>query len=259
MLNVSDLTMEFGGLKALSNVDLSILQGEIHGLIGPNGSGKTTLINVITGFYYPTRGKIALSQKNITAVPPYIVARLGLVRTFQNINLFPEMTVLENVLTGHFLHTTPSLLSVLLGLPVYKIKEQKTLELGKELLNFVGLYELKNMKAKNLPYGKQRILEIARALMTLPKFLILDEPVAGMNDQESDMVSNLIRKLRDNRGITILLIEHHMRFVMNLCEKLTVLSAGKVLARGKPDEIQRDQEVISVYLGTGRGNNAKNK
>ncbi|WP_448807426.1 ABC transporter ATP-binding protein [Aminobacterium colombiense] len=259
MLNVSGLTMEFGGLKALNNVDLFIDKGEIHGLIGPNGSGKTTLINVITGFYNPTGGKVGLREKDITGYSPYSVARLGMVRTFQNINLFPEMTVLENVLTGHFLHITPSLVSVIFKLPTYKEKERKTLKLGEEILSFVGLSEQKKMKAKNLPYGKQRILEIARALMTIPNFLVLDEPVAGMNDQESDMVSLLIRKLRDDRGVTVLLIEHHMRFVMSLCERLTVLNAGKVIARGNPEEIQKNQEVINVYLGTGRVRNARNK
>ena len=258
MLEVSGLTMEFGGLKALNNVFLSIKRQEIHGLIGPNGSGKTTLINVVTGFYVPTHGSIEFDGKGITGEPPYAIAKQGMVRTFQNINLFPEMTVLENVVTGHFFHFSPSLLSVILRTPSYREKEGKTLDLGRDILEFVGLYGDRDMKAKNLPYGKQRILEIARALMTFPRFLVLDEPVAGMNEQESDAVSGLIRKLRDEREITVLLIEHHMRFVMNLCERLTVLNAGAVIARGVPGEIQNNQEVIDVYLGTGRGKHAHN-
>lgn len=258
MLEIRDLVMAFGGLKALNNVHLTIKAQEIHALIGPNGSGKTTLINVITGFYSPTKGQIKFQGTDITGAPPYTIAKRGMVRTFQNINLFPEMTVFENVVTGHFFQVSPSLLSVVLNSPSYQEKSTKTESLAKEILDFVGLYEDKDMKARNLPYGKQRILEVARALMTLPQFLVLDEPVAGMNEQESDKVSELIRKLRDERNITILLVEHHMRFVMNLCEKITVLNAGAIIACGLPKEIQNNQEVIDVYLGTGRKKNVEN-
>jgi ABC-type branched-subunit amino acid transport system ATPase component len=259
MLEVSGLTMAFGGLKALNNVYLSIGRREIHGLIGPNGSGKTTLINVVTGFYSPTRGEVRFKGNDVTGAPPYTIAKRGMVRTFQNINLFPEMTALENVITGHFFQIAPSLLSVILRSPSYREKEAKARNLGNEILEFVGLYPDRDMKARNLPYGKQRVLEIARALMTFPQFLVLDEPVAGMNDQESDIVSGLIVKLRDERDITVLLIEHHMRFVMNLCEKITVLNAGGVIARGIPREIQNNKEVIDVYLGTRREKHAEDR
>jgi len=258
MLEVTGLTMTFGGLDALKNVYLTINPREIHGLIGPNGSGKTTLINVITGFYNPTKGDIKFKDADITGSAPYNIAKKGMVRTFQNINLFAEMTVFDNTITGHFFRVSPSLPSVIFRTLPYRQKEIRTHELAKDVLNFVGLYDDRELKARNLPYGKQRVLEIARALMTFPEFLVLDEPVAGMNDQESDKVSELIRKLRDERNITVLLIEHHMRFVMNLCEKLTVLNAGAVIARGLPREIQNNQEVIDVYLGTGRKKNVEN-
>ena len=223
MLSVNQVSMHFGGLVALDGVNMTVKDGEIRGLIGPNGSGKTTLINVITGFYAPTKGTVEMDGQVISGRTPNAVAKAGLCRTFQNINLFSEMSALENVVTAACTHQT-----VNLGSAIFQTK------------------------ATNLPYGQQRLLEIARALATEPKLLLLDEPVAGMNEQESDEAAKLVHKLRES-GKTILLIEHHMKFVMSLCDSLTVLNYGKVIAEGIPSEIQNNEDVISIYLGKKRG------
>lgn len=256
MLEIKGVTRMFGGLMALNNVSIKVEKGEIHGLIGPNGSGKTTLINVVTGFYNPTYGDVIFNGANISKYTPNKIAKKGLVRTFQNINLFPQMTALENILTGYSCHMKSNLASTIFNTKSFKQEEKQFKDMAHEILIFVGLEGKEEIKACNLPYGQQRLLEIARTLATKPEFILLDEPVAGMNDQESDEVAALVKKLQDS-GMTILLIEHHMRFVMNLCERLTVLNSGAVIAEGYPKDIQNNEEVVQVYLGKKGHQNAK--
>ena len=252
MLSVNQVSMHFGGLVALDGVNMTVKDGEIRGLIGPNGSGKTTLINVITGFYAPTKGTVEMDGQVISGRTPNAVAKAGLCRTFQNINLFSEMSALENVVTAACPHQTVNLGSAIFQTKALKAQEKECHDKARELLSFVGLGGKEDVKATNLPYGQQRLLEIARALATEPKLLLLDEPVAGMNEQESDEAAKLVHKLRES-GKTILLIEHHMKFVMSLCDSLTVLNYGKVIAEGIPSEIQNNEDVISIYLGKKRG------
>ncbi|MCI9067272.1 MAG: ABC transporter ATP-binding protein [Lachnospiraceae bacterium] len=252
MLSVNQVSMHFGGLVALDGVNMTVKDGEIRGLIGPNGSGKTTLINVITGFYAPTKGTVEMDGQVISGRTPNAVAKAGLCRTFQNINLFSEMSALENVVTAACTHQTVNLGSAIFQTKALKAQEKECHDKARELLSFVGLGGKEDVKATNLPYGQQRLLEIARALATEPKLLLLDEPVAGMNEQESDEAAKLVHKLRES-GKTILLIEHHMKFVMSLCDSLTVLNYGKVIAEGIPSEIQNNEDVISIYLGKKRG------
>jgi len=252
VLDVNGLSMHFGGLVALDNVNMKIEKGEIRGLIGPNGSGKTTLINVITGFYAPTKGKVLMNGTTISGKSPNAIAKYdGVCRTFQNINLFSQMTVLENVVTAACTQQRTNLWSVILQTKTLKEQEKMFYDKAHDLLKFVGLDEKANIKATNLPYGQQRRLEIARALATRPELLLLDEPVAGMNEQESSETANLVHKLREN-GVTILVIEHHMKFVMAISDKLTVLSSGTVIAEGVPEVIQHNEDVVRVYLGKRR-------
>ena len=251
MLKVSDITMQFGGLYALKNVNMTVEQGEIRGLIGPNGSGKTTLLNVITGFYVPTNGTVELNGEVVSGKPTNEVARHGIARTFQNIALFAEMSALENVVTAACTHQTMNLWDASIRSRKMKEEEERCYEKAYQLLEFVGLKGKEDLRSRNLPYGQQRLLEIARALATDPKLLLLDEPVAGMNEQESADAAELVHKLR-NSGITILLIEHHMRFVMNLCDSITVLNGGEKIAEGSPLEIQNNETVIECYLGKKR-------
>ena len=248
MLSIQNVSRTFGGLIALNDVTMNINKGEIRGLIGPNGSGKTTMINVITGFYVPSSGKIMFNENQIDGKKPYQIAKEGLVRTFQNINLFSDMTAIENIITSYSIHMKNGLLSTIFNMHSAKKAEKNAFEVAESILSFVGLADKKNFKAKNLPYGQQRLLEIGRVLATEPQLLLLDEPVAGMNEQESNEVEKLIYKLRDN-GKTILLIEHHMKFVMSLCNRITVLSSGHVIAEGCPKEIQNNEDVINIYLG----------
>ena len=258
MLEVNCISMQFGGLTALDKVNMKVAKGEIRGLIGPNGSGKTTLINVITGFYTPTRGSVFMNGADISGKTPDVVAKAGLCRTFQNINLFSQMTALENVVTASSTHQTAHLGSAIFQTKALKEQEKECCEKAHALLKFVGLEGKAHLRATCLPYGQQRLLEIARALATEPELLLLDEPVAGMNDQESDEAANLVYKLRES-GITILLIEHHMKFVMKLCDRLTVLNSGSIIAEGTPENIQNDENVISIYLGKrGSKKNAAN-
>ena len=256
MLEVKNVDMIFGGLAALKEVSLTVPQNQIHGLIGPNGSGKTTLINVITGFYTPTSGEVIFDGKKISGLAPNVISLSGLGRTFQNVNLFPEMTALENVITGYCARTKHNIASAIFHTNLYKKEEKEAYDIAEQQLEFVGLKNEINTKAKNLPYGKRRLLEIARLLATDPKLVLLDEPVAGMNEQESDEVAQLVYKMRDEGGRTILLIEHHMKFVMSLCEQLTVLSSGKKIAEGPPIEIQKNEQVIECYLGKRRAEGA---
>ena len=257
MLEIQNVARVFGGLVALDNVVMTVKEGEIRGLIGPNGSGKTTLINVISGFYVPSTGKVLFKTSDISGKTPYNINKFGLARTFQNINLFPDMSAIENVTTAYSMYITSNLFSVVLNLPSFRREEKKALEKAEEILEFVGLKGKEDFLAKNLPYGQQRLLEIARALATDPSLILLDEPVAGMNEQESAETAELVRKLQAN-GKTILLIEHHMRFVMDLCDRITVLNSGSVIAEGCPEEIQNNQKVIEVYLGKRGNKNAQN-
>ncbi|WP_411292692.1 ABC transporter ATP-binding protein [Streptomyces sp. SDr-06] len=248
VLHASGVTMRFGGLTAVRNVDLTVNSGEIVGLIGPNGAGKTTFFNCLTGLYIPTEGKV--TYKGTTLPPkPHLVTQAGVARTFQNIRLFPNMTVLENVLVGRHTRTKEGLWSALLRLPGFKKAEETSRERAMELLQFTGLAAKADHLSRNLPYGEQRKLEIARALASEPGLLLLDEPTAGMNPQETRAAEELIFAIRD-QGIAVLVIEHDMRFIMNLCDRVSVLVQGEKLVEGTPDIVQADERVIAAYLGT---------
>jgi branched-chain amino acid transport system ATP-binding protein len=241
--------MQFGGLTAVSDFNINVQDDEIVGVIGPNGSGKTTAFNMITGMYTPTSGKILLEDKNITGKPPHVITASGIARTFQNIRLFSQMTVVENVMVACWLREKPGLVESVLHLPGYLTKEKRTLEFAREMLNTVGLLENADDVSVSLPYGKQRRLEIVRALATGPKLLLLDEPAAGMNPQESKELMDFIVSVRDKFKISIFLIEHHMQVVMGICKRMYVLDYGITIAEGTPAEIQKNQKVIDAYLG----------
>ncbi|GHB28043.1 ABC transporter ATP-binding protein [Streptomyces sp. NPDC048491] len=248
VLHASGVTMRFGGLTAVRNVDLTVNSGEIIGLIGPNGAGKTTFFNCLTGLYVPTEGKVTY-KGTVLPPKPHLVTQAGVARTFQNIRLFPNMTVLENVLVGRHTRTKEGLWSALLRLPGFKKAENASRERAMELLEFTGLADKADHLSRNLPYGEQRKLEIARALASEPGLLLLDEPTAGMNPQETRAAEELIFAIRD-QGIAVLVIEHDMRFIMNLCDRVSVLVQGEKLVEGTPDIVQADERVIAAYLGT---------
>ncbi len=249
LLEIKNLGISFGGLRAVDNFSITIEKGQLYGLIGPNGAGKTTIFNLLTGVYKPNTGTIFLDGENITGKKTVDINRAGIARTFQNIRLFKELTVLDNVKTG--LHNSYSYSTVagILRLPKYFKVEKEMDERAIELLKVFGLDEEKDILASNLPYGKQRKLEIARALATGPKLLLLDEPAAGMNPNETTELMDTIRFVRDNFDMTILLIEHDMKLVSGICERLTVLNFGQVLTQGKTAEVLNDPEVIKAYLG----------
>ncbi len=253
LLEVKELTKNFGGLAAVSNVDFAIEENELVGLIGPNGAGKTTFFNLLTGVYVPTEGTIELEIDNkkvlLNGKAPYKITDLGLARTFQNIRLFKELTVLDNVLIA--MHSTmgENTFHSLLRTPTYYRKEAEMREKALELLAIFELEKKYDVLAKNLPYGEQRRLEIVRALATDPKILFLDEPAAGMNPQETAELTALIRKIQKDFKITVVLIEHDMSLVMNVCERIYVLEYGRLLAKGTPEEIQKNPAVIKAYLG----------
>ena len=253
VLKVSGLTKNFGGLAAVSNVNLEIEERELIGLIGPNGAGKTTLFNLLTGVYDPSEGKIELNvdgtMKSIGGLKPYVITGLGLARTFQNIRLFKYMTVLDNVKLAMNKSVSYSTLAAILRLPSYYREEQRVLEEAVKLLEVVGLAEKQTTLAKNLPYGQQRKLEIARALAAKPKILFLDEPAAGMNPQETTELTELIHQIKEQFNLTVVLIEHDMSLVMKICERIYVLDYGKCIAHGTPEAIKNNRRVIEAYLG----------
>ena len=253
LLEVKELTKNFGGLAAVSNVDFAIEENELVGLIGPNGAGKTTFFNLLTGVYVPTEGTIELEIDNkkvlLNGKAPYKITDLGLARTFQNIRLFKELTVIDNVLIAMHSTVGESTFHSLLRTPTYYRKEAEMREKALELLAIFELEKKYDVLAKNLPYGEQRRLEIVRALATNPKILFLDEPAAGMNPQETAELTALIRKIQKDFKITVVLIEHDMSLVMNVCERIYVLEYGRLLAKGTPEEIQKNPAVIKAYLG----------
>ncbi len=254
VLNVNDLCMDFGGLRALDEVDLDVREGEIVALIGPNGAGKTTFFNCITGIYNPTRGDVVVDlktegKKRINGIKPNHVTELGMARTFQNIRLFPSMTVIENVMIGCHCRTKATFVGAVLHDPRTKREEQETVLKSYELLQEVGLDKYADELACNLPYGAQRRLEIARALATEPFLLLLDEPAAGMNPQETSALKDLILTIKDKHNMSILLIEHDMKRVMSLSDRVFVLEYGREIASGTPREVSENPDVIKAYLG----------
>ncbi|MGW5327315.1 ABC transporter ATP-binding protein [Streptomyces sp. NPDC004014] len=247
VLEARDVTMRFGGLTAVRSVDFTVNSGEIVGLIGPNGAGKTTFFNCLTGLYVPTEGTVAFKGK-VLPPKPHLVTQAGIARTFQNIRLFANMTVLENVLVGRHTRTKEGLWSALLRGPGFRKAEKESEAKAMELLEFVGLAAKRDHLARNLPYGEQRKLEIARALASEPGLLLLDEPTAGMNPQETRTTEELVFAIRD-KGIAVLVIEHDMRFIFNLCDRVAVLVQGEKLVEGTSDVVQADERVVAAYLG----------
>lgn len=251
LLELRGLSKYFGGLAAVNEVDIEVREGEIRGLIGPNGAGKSTLFNVVTGFYKPTQGTVAFNGEDITGVRPDIVAGKGLVRTFQATVLFQMFTVMENVLAGVHLQSNVGVLGGIFHpfVPSVREKTARGLRRASEIVEFMGLGDLRSFPAGSLPHGHQRILGVAVALATEPKMLMADEPVTGMNAEETDMMMRTIQRIRDELGVTILLVEHDMRAVMGLCERLTVMDFGRKIAEGSPEEIRENPAVIEAYLG----------
>ncbi len=251
ILKIEGLTKLFGGLRAVNNFALSLHKGDLNGLIGPNGAGKTTVFNMITGVYVPTMGDIQFKGQDITGLEPYRINQMGIARTFQNIRLFPNLTVLDNVRIAYHPHAGYSLMDGIFRNNRYNAKERELTERAQDFLSVFSLQDRQGEIAKNLPYGEQRRLEIARALAAEPRLLLLDEPAAGMNPAESVALMDMIHFIRERFHLTILLIEHQMRVVMGICEYITVMDFGEVIARGTPAEIQANSRVVEAYLGPG--------
>ena len=248
MLRLSGIGKRFGGLTALEGISFGVAKGSITGIIGPNGAGKTTLFNLATGIYPPSEGAVLLDGRDISALPPERRARLGLVRTFQNIELFGKMTVLENVMVGQHTQSSSGIFSCAFRMPWQISEERRIRSKAKEWLAFAGIGELQDLEAGTLSFGKGRLLEIARAMALEPKLLLMDEPAAGLNSRETAELAELIKRIRD-RGVTVALVEHDMDLVMDICDSLVVLNLGTMLAEGTPREIQDNQAVVTAYLG----------
>jgi branched-chain amino acid transport system ATP-binding protein len=249
LLQTEHLDMRFGGVSALEDLNLAVLDGGLYGLIGPNGAGKTTVFNLISGFVRPTGGRILMDGKDVTFEPPHRITALGIARTFQNIRLFGELSVLDNILVGFHCRSRASWVEAVLRLPRYRREENVHRSKGLALLEEIGLAEAADQPASNLPYGHQRRLEIARALATGPRFLLLDEPAAGLNPLETLELIDFLAEIKSRYRLTLLVIEHNLRLVMGLCQHLTVLDHGLTIAAGPPAEIRRHPEVIRAYLG----------
>ena len=253
ILELKDVTKKFGGLTAVDGVNLKVEENQICALIGPNGAGKTTVFNMITGAYQVTSGDVVFNSESICGKKPHQIVEKGIARTFQNIRLFKSATVLENVMTGFHCKTKTGMFNVIFNYRKCMQEEAECREKALEILRFLGLEDVKNLEARNIPYGHQRLLEIGRALATSPKLLLLDEPAAGMNPSETAELTETIRRIRDEFNIAVLLIEHDMSLVMGICEGIAVLNFGRIIAKGTPDEIRNNPQVIEAYLGKKEG------